>query len=455
MSFPDAVFAALRTEPSRIAVEHGSREVTRADLLRLTSRIAAGMRAAGVKRGSGVAMTTSVTPEALAAYLAAWALGARVVGIRPGFSDKQLDHILSGGLDLTVTDAELPDLLETDDEPLLLTSRPGDVARLVYTSGSTGLPKACAQTYEALSAHYTWNPDSWDTATTAMAAACDRYLLFGSLASVVVQDYLALCLLHGGTAVIPEELDFPRVLADLRITFTIMNVPRLYAILDSLRDNPVDLSSLRGMIVAGSPLAPHRLREAMDRIGPVIYHHYGQSETNGLTITTPADIAAGHDETVGKPHGSAEIEIRDGEIWARTPWMMREYWENPTETAEILVDGWIRTRDLGVLRDGWLHLTGRARDVVIVNGYPLYAGPIERALATHPDVDQAYVLGPEEVLHAFVIPRPGRQPDPVELSTVVRDELGTDSVPTTITFVDSVPLAPSGKPDKQALLRGD
>ncbi|MCE7008682.1 fatty acid--CoA ligase family protein [Kibdelosporangium philippinense] len=451
MSFPDAVFAALRTEPAKIAVEHGSREVTKAELLNLTSRIAAGMRAAGVNGGSGVAMITEVTPEALAAYLAAWALGARVVGIRPGFSDKQLDHILGDGLDLIVTDAKLPALLDTEDEPLILTSRPENVARLVYTSGSTGLPKACAQTYQALGEHYSWNPSAWDAATAAQAAACDRYLLFGSLASVVVQDYLALCLLNGGTAVIPLSVKFPEVLADLRITFTIMNTPRLYAMLDSLRDNPIDLSCLRGMLVAGSPVAPHRLQEAMSRIGPVIYHAYGQSETNALTVATPAEILAGHVETVGKPQGGVDIEIRDGEVWARNPWMMRGYWEDAAETAEVLVDGWIRTRDLGFLRDGYLHLTGRARDIVIVNGYPVYAGPIERVLAQHPDVDQAYVLGPSEVLHAFVIPLPGKELSVDELSSLVRDELGPNSVPSTITFISEVPVAPSGKPDKRAL----
>lgn len=448
MSFPDAVFAALRSSPSEIAVEHGNRMVSRAELLGLTSRIAAGMRVAGVKRGSGVAMLTSVTPEALAAYLAAWALGARVVGIRPGFSDRQLDHMLSNGIDLAVTDSKIFELLGTPDEPLIITSRPDDVARLVYTSGSTGLPKGCVQTYGALATHYNWNPENWDAVTVRLAAACDRYLLFGSLASVVVQDYLSLCLLHGGTAVIPADLRFPDVLSSLRITFTIMNVPRLYAMLDSLRDNPLDMSSLQGMIVAGSPLAPHRLAEARERLGPV-YQGYGQSETNGLTVLTPDDD---HLDSVGHLHDGAEIEIRDGEVWARTPWMMREYWENPAETAEVVVDGWIRTRDLGDLRDGYLYLTGRARDVVIVNGYPVYAGPIERVLARHPDVDQAYVLGPEEVLHAFVIPVAGGQPSVAALSTLVRDELGPDSVPSTITFVSEVPVAPSGKPDKRALL---
>lgn len=452
MNFPDAIFAALRSDPERVVVEHGDRLVTRAELLGMTSRIAAGMRAHKVKRGTGVAMITEVTPEALAAYLAAFALGARVVGIRPGFSDKQLDHILGDGIDLVATDGKIAELLAAEDEPLLLTSKPDDVARLVYTSGSTGLPKGCAQTYKAMSAHWAWDVDRWDDDTIKLAECCDRYLLFGSLASVVVQDYLALCLLHGGTAVIPDQPRFPEVIERHRITFTIMNVPRLYQLLDSLKEDPVDTSSLQGMLVAGSPLAPHRLAEAVELLGPVLFQGYGQSEAGGLTLLTPDDIAQGHLDSVGRVHPRVEIEIRDGEIWTRNEYLMREYWGDPGQTAEVLQDGWLRTFDLGELRDGYLYLTGRARDVIIVNGYPVYAGPIERVLASHPDVDQAYVLGPDEEVHAFVIPASGKQPDRAELSTLVEDELGPASVPSTITFIEEVPIAPSGKPDKKALL---
>jgi fatty-acyl-CoA synthase len=453
MSFPDAVFAALRADLDRVVVEHGSREVTSIELLVMMRRIANGMRANGIKPGAGIAMITDVTPEALAAYLAGFAIGARVVGVRPGFSDKQLKHILGDGVELVVTDEKITELLAHDEEPLLLTSKPDDVARLVYTSGSTGMPKGCAQTYRAMSEHWAWDVDDWDGDTAELAACTDRYLLFGSLASVVVQDYLSLCLLHGGTAVIPEVPEFPGVIEKHRITFTIMNVPRLYAMLDSLRENPIDTSSLHGMIVAGSPLAPHRLAEAVDRLGPVIYQGYGQSESGGLTLLTPEDIAAGHLASVGRPHPRVEIDIRDGEIWARNSYLMREYWGDPGQTAEVLVDGWLRTRDLGYMRDGFLFLTGRARDVIIVGGYPVYAGPIERVLATHPDVDQAYVLGtPDEEVRAFVIPIAGKEPDLAELSTLVGDELGPASVPATITVISSVPTAPSGKPDKNALL---
>jgi acyl-CoA synthetase (AMP-forming)/AMP-acid ligase II len=269
----------------------------------------------------------------------------------------------------------------------------------------------------------------------------------------VVFDYLVSAVVDGGVVVIPDAPVFPEVIEKYRITFTIMNVPRLYAILDSLRDNPIDTTSLRGMLVAGSPLAPHRLAEAVERLGPVIFQGYGQSEAGSLTLLTPADIEAGHLDSVGRPVDGVEVEIRDGEVWTRSSSLMREYWENPEETAEVLVDGWLRTRDLGQLKDGFLHLNGRSRDVIIVGGYPVYAGPIEQVLATHPDVDQAYVVGsPDEQVQAFVIPLAGKHPDRTELSTLVDGELGPASVPATITFVDSVPVAPSGKPDKRALL---
>jgi fatty-acyl-CoA synthase len=447
MTYPDAVFAALRTEPGRVVVEHDTRQVTNTELLELTARIAAGMRARGVGNGTGIAIDTSVTPEALAAYLAGFALGARVVGIRPGFSAKQVKHILGDGIDLVVTDSELTSLLAFDSEPLIVTSKPGDVARLVYTSGSTGLPKGCALTYESMTPGGKWREEA------ALAGLMDRHLLFGSLASSVVFDYMESALLQGGVVVIPDVPQFPEVIAKYRITFTIMNVPRLYAILDRLRDDPVDTSSLKGMLVAGSPLAPHRLAEAVERLGPVVFHGYGQTEAGSLTLLSPKDIGEGQLATVGRPVDGVEIEIRDGEVWTRNSSLMREYWGNPEETADVLVDGWLRTRDLGYLDDGFLYLTGRARDIVIVGGYPVYAGPIERVLATHPEVDQAYVVGsPDEQVHAFVIPVAGRQPDRTELSTLVLDELGPGSVPAAITFVDSVPIGPSGKPDKKALL---
>jgi acyl-CoA synthetase (AMP-forming)/AMP-acid ligase II len=242
-----------------------------------------------------------------------------------------------------------------------------------------------------------------------------------------------------------------------------MNVPRLHQMLAALRevalrDGPVDTSSLRALVVSGSPLAPHRLAETVERLGPIVFQSYGQTETGNLALLTPGDIDAGVLDAVGRPQSRVEIDIRDGEIFARSPYQMSGYWQDPEQTAEVLVDGWVRTRDLGHLDDaGFLHLSGRTRDVIIVDALPVYAGPIERVLASLPDVDQAYVVGaPDdrrgEAVHAFVVPRDGRMPERAALSAAVRDALGESSVPQTIEFVPEAPMAASGKPDKRALL---
>jgi fatty-acyl-CoA synthase len=464
MSFPDSVIRVLLTDPDRIAVEHGPRTVTRGELLAMIGKVAAGLRAAGLGPGSGVAMELDVSPESLAAYLAAYASGCRVLGVRPGLSRAQERHLIDGGVEQVLTDEVVAKLLRGLADPVVVRARPQDVARLIHTSGSTGRPKGCAQTYAAMSAHWSWG--EWGPATTDLAGRMDRYLLFGTLASAVVQDFAALCLLHGGTAVIPE-LDegplFPGVIERLRISASIMNVPRLHQMLAALReaalrDEPVDTSSLRALVVSGSPLAPHRLAETVERLGPIVFQSYGQTETGNLALLTPGDIAAGVLDAVGRPQSGVEIDIRDGEIFARSPYQMSGYWQDPEQTAEVLVDGWVRTRDLGHFDDeGFLHLSGRTRDVIIVDALPVYAGPIEQVLASLPDVDQAYVVGaPDdrrgEAVHAFVVPRDGRVPERAALSAAVRDALGESSVPQTIEFVPEAPMAPSGKPDKRALL---
>jgi fatty-acyl-CoA synthase len=463
MSFPHSVLDALATRPGHAAVEHGDRVVTGGELLSMIGAIARGLSSAGLGPGSSVALDLDVSAESLAAYLAGYTLGCRVVGLHPGFSAPQRRHVLSHGVELVLTGDRVARLLSGPAAEPVVRARSGDVARVTYTSGSTGRPKGCQQTYAALSAHWSWGVESWCADTTELAERTGRYLLFGTLASAVVQDYLALCLLSGGTAVIPLPPApdsgplFPGVFQRLRATATIMNVPRLYQMLDSLRHDDVDLSTLGAIMVAGSPLPPHRLAEAHERLGPVVYSSYGLTETGGLTALTPADIAGGVLASVGRPLPGIDVVIREGEILVRTPQQMCGYLDEPELTAEVLADGWVRTRDLGRLEGGYLYLTGRAREVIIVDALPVYAGPIERTLAAQRNVDQAYVVGaPDdrrgEAVHAFVVPRAGRPLDHASLREAVRAELGELSVPETITELPEVPVAASGKPDKAALL---
>lgn len=464
MAFPDSILHALATRPEHVVVEHGDVSVTGAELLRMTGTVARGLRADSVGPGSGVAMDLDVSPESVAAYLAGYTLGCRVIGVHPGYSAPQRRHVLTRGVDAVVTGDRLAELLRGPAAEPVVEARPDDVARVAYTSGSTGRPKGCMQTYRALSSHWSWGVETWCADTVELARHTGRYLLFGTLSSAVVQDYLALCLLSGGTAVIPRLPEpgegplFPGVFERLRATATIMNVPRLYQMLDSLRKGEFDMSTVEAIMVAGSPLPAHRLAESVELLGPVLYSSYGLTETGGLTALTPTDIGGGVLASVGRPLPSVEVDVRDGEIFVRNPYQMCGYFDEPELTAEALTpDGWVRTRDLGKLEDGYLYLTGRAREVIIVDALPVYAGPIERILTEQEDVDQAYVVGAlddrrGEAVHAFVVPRAGRSLDHAGLRQAVRAELGELSVPETITRLSEVPVAVSGKPDKAALL---
>ncbi|MEV6900195.1 long-chain fatty acid--CoA ligase [Amycolatopsis sp. NPDC051372] len=486
MVFPQAVLDALGSQPDAVAFEHGPRKVTRGEARDLIGRFVAALRGAGVSRGDGVGVATAVTPEGWAAQIAAQTLGCRTVGIRAGLPVAHLRTVVGDLAAVVVDEAsetpELrataagakilrvgPQLLSVFEEPVP-SGRPSDIGWVVFTSGSTGLPKGVAYSFEALTAQ---GIEQRPEETPAdLAARYRRFLLFGTLTSAVMITHLRSCLLAGGTVVIPSELpDFPWILPRLDITAALTTVPRLYKILDVLRTSSVDVSSVRMLVVAGSPVAPGLMAEAFSRVGSGMQQAYGQTEVGKLTVLTPADVAAFPDAlgSAGRPCAGVEISVRDssgtdveagasGEIFVRSPGQFSGYWGNPSQTADVLRDGWVRTQDIGhVDAAGFLHLTGRTRDVVIVNAVIHYTGPIERALASHADVDQAYVVAaPDpstgEAAHAFVVPAPGRVPDVAALRGLVASSLGEAAVPSTVTVIDAVPVAASGKPDKQALL---
>ncbi|WNG45792.1 AMP-binding protein [Archangium minus] len=498
--FPQTVLDLMSRDGDRIWFEHGNRTVTAADILRMTRRVAAGLRAAGVGHGTGLAVFTSVTPETFAAMIAAWALGARIAGIRPGLTSGQLAHLLGDRVDFLLLDpathtpevreaagnlpllclgavSGLRDVLASEDDGAALRAagRPDDIARIIYTSGSTGNPKGGVQTYAAISEDWPAYPERWSPSIRELAAGMRRHVLFGSLNSQVAFDYTLVTLFSGGTLVIPEDMNlrpfFPAVIARYRITSSILSVPRLYQMLDSLRTDPVDVSSLRALMVSGSPLSPQRYADALQRLGPVVFQGYGQTEAGLLSMLTPREALASKEAltSVGRIEPTTKLEVRGpdgslmppgevGELFVRTPYQASGYWSDPQEAAEVFVDGWIRTRDLGYVdSEGYVHLVGRARDVIIVNANVYYAGAIERVLAEHPGIDQAYVVGAAdeqtgEAVHAFVVPKQGAKPDADELREWVLSRLGQACVPRTVTLIAEVPVGPSGKPNKRALL---
>jgi len=460
--FPAPVIASLEAASDRPAVEVGSRTVTRGELLAMVRRIVTGLREAGLGPGSGVAMVLSLAPEAYAAHLAAHALGCRVAAARPSWSPDQLAQALDRGrFEAVVADVPvdrpvllLGELLARPDPggavPRL--ARPDDVARLTYTSGSTGQPKACAHSYRAISLAY--QPDRWAPALARLLSAFQRCLIRENLASPVMFTYLGRCLVVGGTAVLPAGLAEAEAIERHRVSAALMPPARLH---DMLR-SPADLSSLRAVMLGGSPASPQLLHAATERLGPIVWQGYGQGETGVISILTPEDIADGRVASVGRPLPGVEVTIVDGEVHVCSPHRMVGYWDEEEQTREVVRHGWVRTRDLGHLdADGMLHLTGRTRDVILVNAEVCYAGAIERVLAADPEVAQAYVVGaPDrqtgEAIHAFVVPTGDEVPDRDRLVALVRARLSANSVPKTVTTIRHVPVNAAGKPDKPALL---
>jgi acyl-CoA synthetase (AMP-forming)/AMP-acid ligase II len=178
----------------------------------------------------------------------------------------------------------------------------------------------------------------------------------------------------------------------------------------------------------------------------------------------PADHSPGNPRlrAAGRPYPGVQAKIVDsdgnllppgdvGEVCLRTPARMLEYWGNPTATARTLVDGWIHTGDAGQLdSDGYVYISDRIKDMIIVAGEKIYPTEIENALTRHPAVAEVAVVGiPDdrfgEAVCAFVVQRPGHQIGPRDLMAFLRDSIAAFKIPSRFEFVDQVPRNPSGK----------
>src|SRR5699024_6970559 len=231
--------------------------------------------------------------------------------------------------------------------------------------------------------------------------------------------------------------------------------------------SPADFAELRLACSGGASLPGEVLREFADRFGCTILEGYGLTESSGAATYNSPDEGP-RVGSVGLPLPGTSIEVRDdagtvllpdevGELWISGPVVMKGYWNRPEETAQTLIDGWLRTGDLGRLdEDGFVYIVDRSKDMIIRGGYNVYPREVEEVLYENPDITEVAVLGvPDsyygEEVAAVVSLRAGATLDTEELRRWAKERLSAYKVPHLVRFVTELPKGPTGKILKRAV----
>jgi fatty-acyl-CoA synthase len=338
-----------------------------------------------------------------------------------------------------------------------------DSALLLFTSGTTGLPKAAVLPVRQL---------FYNAVNTLLAFGLtgdDATLLYTPLFHTGAINVLAMPLFQcGGHVVIHEAFDAGRVLAEVqrRGISTIFGVPTTFQMLVEHEDWATrDLSSIRLCLCGGAPLTVSLIRRYQDR-GLVLTQGFGMTEVGPNCFYLPPHEALERAGSVGKPmpYSQARVVVGDreaepgevGELWLSGPHVCLGYHDNPEATAGALSDGWFHTGDL-VKRDvdGFFFVAGREKEMFISGGENVYPAEVEVALGAHPAVAECAVVGmPDsrwgEVGCAFVTLR-GADLDPAAVKLWLRERLAPYKVPKRFVVLDELPRNASGKAHKPTL----
>lgn len=496
-----------RERPDAPAIIEGDRVLTWSAWNDLADRLAEGLAARGLVAGNILVTRMQIRPEWAIASAAAAKLGLRLLGLNWHLTPAETKFVLSNsGAHAIICDDREPAGLTPAFEGLplkfaasvdvtakgfldwssLLERAPRDprVAvtnpRLIlYTSGTTGLPKGVVMG----GPEGRTSPEQQKQVFEYQMSVAGRSSGGASSADVV---FVTLPMHHGaGPATIwgatatgslmvllrrfdPEEA--LRLIAKHRITRW-TGVPTMYKRIAGLPADVIgkyDVSSLKGIGIGAAP-ASHALKEwIVSRFGDILSEGYGTTEAGMITFL-PAGMQSKKPGSCGKPHTHVYLSIRnedgvevptgqEGEIWVKTPVVIRNYLNAATLGPDTLDDqGFMRSGDVGRLDDeGFLYITDRAKDMIVAGGVNIYPAEIEAAILTHPAVQDVAVVGvPDddfgEVPKAFCELKPGRSADAADILEHCKATLASYKRPKTIDFVSELPRNTMGKLLKREL----
>lgn len=487
-----AVSKAARRTPRAEAVFDGDRSLTYAELDARSNRLANLLRDRyGVARGDRVALLVPNRLEVVEVLAGVAKAGGTYVGMNFRMSVPELTHVV----DLTeprvlITCAELREVAQeaagdvpvldvdggwdgsADPPPTLHEVRPEDDFCIVTTSGTTGTPKGVWFDHARVLQHGT--------------VACLEYEIGPSTRYLTaiphnssVNITLVPCLLVGGAIGFTDSRGFdPARWADevqrQRATHSYLVPTQLYRVLDQVPGGSAQLATIETLGYGAAPMSPDRVGDLVERFGPIFTQLYGMAEIASIgTMLRKAEHvealrSAPHRlASAGQPSYAIDVRVVDaegrdcppgerGEVIFAAPYMMKGYYREPERTAQTLVDGWVRSGDVGVWDgDGYLSIVDRTKDLIVRGGYNIAPTEVEAVLHRHPAVLEVGVIGvpdPEwgEAVLAVVALRPGAAASPQELLDFAR-ELPSVKRPERVELVDALPKNAVGKIAKNEL----
>ena len=484
--------------PERVAVIEGERRLSYRELDDRANALARALASLGVGQGDRVAVLQANTHRFMEALVGAARAGAAFVPMLGVLTEADHAHMVedSGARVLIAPTAalaargralieRLPSIRHLicadggdgslDYEALLREHRgpapvvrgqEGDIAQILYTSGTTGKPKGVVHTYASTQAAMI----AW--VSIASRQPGDVGLLYTPMSHFAAR-LMDSGWVVGSTAVIlqaPDPVQTFAAIEEHRVTHLLAIPTLLQVFLAHPEIDRHDLRSLRFICYAAAPASAPLVRRAIGRFGSILHTGWGGTEAYGLnTHMTPAEHQAAvdsHEERLlscGRENifgGRARIldeagrDVPTGEVGeacVRAPWMMARYWNRPDLTRETIQDGWLHFGDLARMDEaGYVYLVDRKGDMIITGGFNVYPREVEEVLYQHPAVLEAAVVGvPDEkwgeAVRAVVALRPGQLATPEELLAFARERLAPFKVPKAVEVLSTLPKTPVGK----------
>jgi acyl-CoA synthetase (AMP-forming)/AMP-acid ligase II len=462
---------------------------TFAGLWDAAGRVATGLARQGLGRGDRVACLTKHTAECVALVLGACRLGAVCMPVNWRLAPPEIAYIVKDGrarfmmADRAFAGAAPAQLVTEEFDawtrgcaPMAggAAPAPGDTALQLYSSGTTGLPKGVELTHANLAAGLMAAvPEAigYRGAPDVMLNALPTYHIAGVGVALITAT-------RGGSSVLYPDFDPAAAIAAIaehRITHAFLVPAMIQFMLAVPGAASADYSSLECVSYGASPISDKVLLDAMRAFKCDFVQVYGLTETTGaITALPPED----HDpdgpkkallRSAGKPIANVELRVvgpggdRDcaegevGEVLIRSPQNMRGYWGNPRASANaFLAGGWFRSGDAGYLKDGYLFLHDRIKDMIISGGENIYPAEVENVLMQHPALADGAVIGvPDdawgEAVKACVVLKPGAQASAAEIIEFMRSRIAHYKCPKTVDFLEAIPRNPTGKILKRVL----